>query len=90
MMATPLRLRTDRRDDGATVLTAVGELDLSNVTEFSEAVGTAVRDWRPRGAAARPTAVLTTWGRHTLAIYLVHQPVIFGALILARWGGLID
>lgn len=53
-------------------------------------VGTAVRDWRPRGAAARPTAVLTTWGRHTLAIYLVHQPVIFGALILARWGGLID
>lgn len=53
-------------------------------------VGTAVRDWRPGGAAAKPTAVLTTWGRHTLAIYLVHQPVIFGALILARWGGLID
>jgi anti-anti-sigma factor len=44
MMATPLRLHTDRREDGTTVLTAVGELDLSNIAEFSEAIGAAVRD----------------------------------------------
>lgn len=46
MMATPLQVRTDRRDDGTTVVTAAGELDLSNVAEFSEALGTAVRAGR--------------------------------------------
>ncbi|MCG7592465.1 STAS domain-containing protein [Mycobacterium sp. PSTR-4-N] len=45
-MATPLQVRTDRRDDGTTVVTAAGELDLSNVAEFSEALGTAVRAGR--------------------------------------------
>ncbi|MHA0286351.1 STAS domain-containing protein [Mycobacterium sp. C3-094] len=45
-MATPLQVRTDRRDDGTTVVTAAGELDLSNVTEFSEALGAAVRAGR--------------------------------------------
>ncbi len=52
-MATPLLLRTDRRDDGATVLTAVGELDLSNIAEFSEALVAAVRD----GADGTPLLV---------------------------------
>ncbi|MFB1296557.1 STAS domain-containing protein [Mycobacterium sp. pW049] len=37
-MATPLQLSTDRRDDGRIVLTAVGELDLSNVGVFTSAL----------------------------------------------------
>lgn len=41
-MATPLRLRADRNDDGSVVLTAVGELDMSNVADFSEAIDAAV------------------------------------------------
>ncbi|MBB2991664.1 anti-anti-sigma factor [Mycolicibacterium iranicum] len=40
-MATPLRLRTDRRDDGVLVLVAVGELDLSNISTFADALSTA-------------------------------------------------
>jgi anti-anti-sigma factor len=41
-MATPLRLRTDRRDDGALVLIAAGELDLSNIGAFSDAIAHAI------------------------------------------------
>ena len=50
-------------------------------------IGQRIAQWRPPDAT--PTRVLGRWGRHTLAIYLVHQPVLFGALILARWSGLI-
>ncbi|MBX7450411.1 STAS domain-containing protein [Mycolicibacterium sp. 3033] len=45
-MATPLQVNTDRRDDGTTVVTAAGELDLSNIAEFSEVIGAAVRAGR--------------------------------------------
>jgi anti-anti-sigma factor len=37
-MATPLDLRTERGGDGAPVLHAVGELDLSNVERFAAAI----------------------------------------------------
>lgn len=40
-MATPLQLRTERRD-GELVLFAIGELDLSNVHTFAGALGAAV------------------------------------------------
>lgn len=41
-MPTPLSLHTDRQGDGSMVLTAVGELDMSNIAGFAEAVGAAV------------------------------------------------
>lgn len=38
--------------------------------------------WRPRFGPAR----LIAWGgRHSLPIYLLHQPVFFGVLLLAGW-----
>ncbi|MGL4291597.1 MAG: DUF1624 domain-containing protein [Phreatobacter sp.] len=38
--------------------------------------------WRPRFGPAR----LIAWaGRHSLPIYLLHQPVFFGTLLLATW-----
>lgn len=37
-MPTPLTLRTRRREDGTVLLTAAGELDLSNVDAFIEAI----------------------------------------------------
>lgn len=39
-MTTPLTLETDRRDDGTVVLTARGEIDLSNIDTFTEALST--------------------------------------------------
>lgn len=44
-----------------------------------------LRAWRPRAAPGRWVGVM---GRHTLAIYLIHQPVIYGLLwLLARARG---
>jgi anti-anti-sigma regulatory factor len=40
-MATPLRVSVLRRDDGAVVLTAVGEIDMSNIDSFVEALAEA-------------------------------------------------
>lgn len=37
-MVTPLGLTTDSRDDGSLVVRATGELDLSNIDMFSEAL----------------------------------------------------
>lgn len=40
-MATPLRLNADRGVDGTPRLTAAGEIDISNIDVFSEALTTA-------------------------------------------------
>ena len=40
--------------------------------------------WQPRSAASR---MLAAAGRHSLAVYLVHQPLLLGALwLVARFG----
>ena len=40
-MATPLNLKADRSADGMPRVTAVGEIDLSNIDAFTEALNTA-------------------------------------------------
>lgn len=39
-----------------------------------------------RDAARQPWATLARAGRHSLAIYLIHQPLLYGALLLATQG----
>jgi anti-anti-sigma factor len=43
-MSTPLTIDTVRNDDGKLVLTAAGEIDLSNIDEFDQALASAVAD----------------------------------------------
>jgi anti-anti-sigma factor len=43
-MVTPLSINTEERGDGTRVLTASGEIDLSNVDEFSGALSAADTD----------------------------------------------
>lgn len=43
-MATPLTLNVDRGDDGSARVIVVGELDLSNIGAFTEALAAAVAD----------------------------------------------
>lgn len=41
-MTTPLSIDTTRREDGTLALVASGEIDLSNVAKFSEALNRAI------------------------------------------------
>ncbi len=43
-MPTSLTLDTARRDSGELVLTAAGEIDLSNIDTFTQALGTAITE----------------------------------------------
>jgi anti-anti-sigma factor len=43
-MATPLALSTDRGNDGIPRVVAAGEIDLSNIDAFTEALAAAVTD----------------------------------------------
>lgn len=43
-MSTPLTLETARHDDGKVVLSAAGEIDLSNVDAFNDALITATTE----------------------------------------------
>lgn len=43
-MTTPLSLDTRRRDDGTFAVVATGEIDLSNVGRFSEALNDAIAE----------------------------------------------
>jgi anti-anti-sigma factor len=40
-MATPLTVDTNRRNDGTLIVTAIGEIDLSNIDVFSRALDNA-------------------------------------------------
>ncbi|OBI79266.1 STAS domain-containing protein [Mycobacterium sp. E740] len=46
-MATPLSLHTGRRDDGTVLLSAIGELDLSNIDAFTAAFAAIVGNGTP-------------------------------------------
>ncbi|WP_163725373.1 STAS domain-containing protein [Mycolicibacterium psychrotolerans] len=90
-MATSLRLRTDRRDDGTVVLTAVGELDLSNIAEFTGAISAAVRD-RVDGTALQvdlssvdylDSAAINVLFEHADAIDVVANPILMSVLTVS-------
>jgi anti-anti-sigma factor len=49
-MPTSLTLDTTRRDDGTLVLTAAGEIDLSNIDAFNQALTTATTEAASGGA----------------------------------------
>lgn len=45
-MATPLSVNTDRDSDGTTRVTAVGEIDLSNIESFTRELQAAIKGTR--------------------------------------------
>ncbi|WP_156690051.1 STAS domain-containing protein [Mycobacterium sp. Marseille-P9652] len=53
-MPTSLTLDTARRDDGELLLTAVGEIDLSNIDAFTQALAAAIAE---RGSDGGPLTV---------------------------------
>ncbi|MGE2834822.1 STAS domain-containing protein [Mycobacterium sp. SMC-4] len=96
-MATPLEVRTDRDGDGTTVLTAAGELDLSNIAVFAEAI-TAARASMDgaSGSALRidlsdvhylDSGAINVLFDHAQSIELVVNPILVPVLTLS---GLAD
>jgi anti-anti-sigma factor len=49
MMPVSLSLETTRRDDGALVLSAIGEIDLSNIENFDQALTAAIAEATSHG-----------------------------------------
>jgi anti-anti-sigma factor len=94
-MATPLSLDTGRRDDGAPVLRASGELDLSNLDAFTDALVAAV------AAATGSETVTVDLSRvdyldsgainalyeHTNRIHVIVNPILMSVL---KVSGLAD
>lgn len=93
-MGTPLDLRTERRPDGTTVLAAIGELDMSNVAVFGDAVAAA------RAAVDGATLLVDLGGvdyldsgainilfEHAEAIELVVNPILLPVLTVSGLAG---
>jgi anti-anti-sigma factor len=93
---TPLSLRTRRSDDGTVVLTATGELDLSNVGTFADALANAVSSSSTDGGVVTvdlreieylDSAAINTLYDHPDRIRLVANPILIPVL---RISGLAD
>ncbi|MBB2891295.1 DUF1624 domain-containing protein [Flexivirga oryzae] len=79
MMRWLLDAAGNGHEEVATVAGGSGLSGVSGEEVATEAGWSRMRAWRP---ASAPVRSLAAAGRHTLAIYLVHQPVVYGALWL--------
>lgn len=86
-MATPLTLSTDSRDDGSLVLRAVGELDLSNINSFTEALNSAVKSVRDHdlsvdlsGIEYLDSGAISALFDHADGIRIVVNPILIPVL----------
>ena len=92
-MTTPLSLATHLRLDGAQVLTAVGEIDMSNADSFRAALNRAsAADGRPvvvdlTGVEYLDSAGLTVLFTHASHIELIATPLLAPVLTIS---GLAD
>ncbi len=93
-MSTPLSLDTDRREDGAVVLTATGEIDMSNVADFARALagtqedGTVVVDLR--GLGYLDSGGINALFTHVDRIRIIANPVLLPVLTVSGLADLVD
>jgi anti-anti-sigma factor len=90
-MPTPLSLTTRRNADGSTVLAAVGEIDLSNVGDFTEALTATADGGRITvdlsGIEYLDSAAINALFAHTDQMELVVNPILLPVL---KVSGLTD
>jgi anti-anti-sigma factor len=93
-MPTPLNVTTHRREDGQVVLTAVGELDLSNVDAFDQALTAAVDSSTLtvdfRGVEYLDSAAINLLFAHTDHIELVANPILLPVLKISGLADVVD
>ncbi len=88
-MATPLTLDTGVRQDGGVVLSATGEIDMSNVDAFSEAIADALSSAPQDGGALTidlsgieylDSAALNALFGHAERLRLIVNPILMPVL----------
>lgn len=91
-MATPLTITTARRDDGTVVVTATGEIDLSNIDSFAGALSDGSAAVGPDGATLTVdlTAVdyldsgaINALFGHARSIRLIANPILMPVLTIS-------
>ena len=84
-MPTLLTLDTARRDDGNVVLSAAGEIDLSNVDEFTQALTTGIAETASSGGPLTvdlsaveylDSAAINVLFTHAEQIHLIARPLL--------------
>lgn len=91
-MSTPLTLDTARRDNGILVLTAVGEIDLSNIDTFTQALGMAVTQTADTGETLTvdlsaveylDSAAINALFVHAERLHLIARPLLIGVFTIS-------
>jgi len=87
-MATSLELSTRRAPDGTPVVTAIGEIDMSNADRFSEALGQAVAGGGRLVVDLTRVEYLDSAGVHALFAYtpgleLIASPLLAPVLAIS-------
>lgn len=88
-MSTPLNFRTERHADGQLVLVATGEIDASNVADFSDALraGTAdAADTLTVDLSAvdyLDSAAINALAPHAELLQIVANPVLMRVLVIS-------
>lgn len=87
-MATPLELSTPRGPDGTPVVTAVGEIDMSNAARFSEALRQAAPDGGRfvvdlTGVEYLDSAGINALFAHASRIQLIAKPLLLPVLTMS-------
>ena len=91
-MATSLELSTRRGPDGTPVVTAVGEIDMSNADKFQEALGQAAAQGGPVVVDLTRVEYLDSAGVHALFAYapglqLIASPLLAPVLAISGLSG---
>lgn len=91
-MATPLSIATDRRDDGTVVVTATGEIDMSNVDSFAGALSTVKSDGEATtvdlsGVEYLDSGAINVLFAHAEGMRLIANPILLPVLTIS---GLAD
>ncbi|WP_156686233.1 STAS domain-containing protein [Mycobacterium sp. Marseille-P9652] len=91
-MATPLILSATRRTDGTRVLIARGELDLSNIDQFIEALREATADGGTVTIDLSQVEYLDSAAINTLFAHVGHIEIVANRVLmpLLQFSGLAD
>ena len=98
MMPTSLTLDTARNDDGKLVLCAAGEIDLSNVDAFDQALATATTEAASSGETLTvdltaveylDSAAISALFTRADHIHLITQPVLMPVLTISGLSELV-